>query len=43
MRVGAAGNVVIGTIHADSAYSVWDRVVNDLGVPTTSFKATDLL
>jgi len=43
MRVGAAGNVVMGTIHADSAYSVWDRVVNDLEVPTTSFKATDLV
>jgi type IV secretory pathway ATPase VirB11/archaellum biosynthesis ATPase len=43
MRVGAAGNVVLGTIHADSAYSVWDRVANDLGVPTTSFKATDLV
>jgi type IV secretory pathway ATPase VirB11/archaellum biosynthesis ATPase len=43
MRVGAAGNVVLGTIHADSAYAVWDRVVNDLEVPTTSFKATDLV
>ena len=43
MRVGAAGNVVMGTIHADSAYSVWDRVVNDLEVPTTSFKATDIV
>ena len=43
MRVGAAGNVVMGTIHGDSAYSVWDRVVNDLGVPTTSFKATDIV
>jgi type IV secretory pathway ATPase VirB11/archaellum biosynthesis ATPase len=43
MRVGAAGNVVMGTIHADSAYAVWDRVVNDLGVPSTSFKATDLV
>jgi hypothetical protein len=43
MRIGAAGNVVLGTIHADSAYSVWDRVVNDLEVPTTSFKATDLI
>lgn len=41
MRVGAAGNIVLGTIHGDSAYSVWDRVVNDLQVPTTSFKATD--
>ncbi len=43
MRVGAAGNVVMGTIHGDSAYSVWDRVVNDLEVPTTSFKATDII
>ncbi len=41
MRVGAAGNVVMGTIHGTGAYSVWDRVVNDLGVPSTSFKATD--
>ncbi|MDD3178221.1 MAG: type II/IV secretion system ATPase subunit [Candidatus ainarchaeum sp.] len=43
MRIGAAGNVVMGTIHADSAYAVWDRVVNDLEVPTTSFKATDIV
>ncbi|MFH1695262.1 MAG: ATPase, T2SS/T4P/T4SS family, partial [Candidatus Micrarchaeota archaeon] len=43
MRVGAAGNIVMGTIHGDSAYSVWDRVVNDLDVPSTSFKATDIV
>ncbi len=43
MRIGAAGNIVMGTIHGDSAYSIWDRVVNDLGVPTTSFKATDIV
>ncbi len=43
MRIGAAGNIVIGTVHGDSAYSVWDRVVNDLGVPNTSFKATDIV
>jgi len=43
MRIGAAGNIVIGTIHGDSAYSVWDRVVNDLEVPNTSFKATDIV
>jgi len=43
MRIGAAGNIVIGTVHGESAYSVWDRVVNDLGVPSTSFKATDLV
>ena len=41
MRVGAVGNVVMGTIHGETAYSIWDRIVNDLGVPTTSFKATD--
>ncbi len=43
MRVGAVGNVVMGTIHGESAYSVWDRIVNDLEVPTTSFKATDVV
>jgi Flp pilus assembly CpaF family ATPase len=41
MRVGALANVVAGTIHGSSPYSVFDRVVNDLGVPVTSFKATD--
>ncbi|MFA4960769.1 MAG: type II/IV secretion system ATPase subunit [Candidatus Pacearchaeota archaeon] len=43
MRVGALANVVAGTIHGGSPYSVFDRVVNDLGVPITSFKATDLI
>ncbi len=43
MRVGALANVVAGTIHGDSPYGVFDRVVNDLGVPSTSFKATDLI
>jgi len=41
MRVGALANVVAGTIHGASAYGVFDRVVNDLEVPVTSFKATD--
>jgi hypothetical protein len=36
-------NVVAGTIHGDSPYGVFDRVVNDLGVPRTSFKATDVI
>ncbi|HLC32892.1 MAG TPA: hypothetical protein VJJ82_03635, partial [Candidatus Nanoarchaeia archaeon] len=31
------------TIHGDSPYGVFDRVVNDLGVPRTSFKATDVI
>ncbi len=43
MRIGALANIVAGTIHGDSAYSVFDRVVNDLGVPPTSFKATDII
>jgi len=43
MRVGAMANTVAGTIHGDSPYGVFDRVVNDLQVPRTSFKATDVI
>lgn len=43
MRVGALANIVAGTIHGDSAYGVYDRLVNDLQVPNTSFKATDFI
>jgi len=43
MRVGALANVVAGTIHGASPYGVFDRIVNDLGVPVTSFKATDIV
>jgi len=43
MRVGALANTVAGTIHGDSPYGVYDRVVNDLQVPKTSFKATDII
>ena len=43
MRVGALANVVAGTIHGASPYGVFDRVVNDLEVPVTSFKATDCI
>ncbi|MCK5023302.1 MAG: type II/IV secretion system ATPase subunit [Candidatus Aenigmarchaeota archaeon] len=43
MRIGALSNVVAGTIHGESAYGVYDRVVNDLHVPPTSFKATDII
>ena len=43
MRIGAAANVVAGTIHGDSPYGIYDRVVNDIGVPKTSFKATDIV
>ena len=43
MRIGALANVVAGTIHGADPYSVYDRVVNDLNVPKTSFKATDII
>lgn len=43
MRIGALANVVAGTIHGESAYGVFDRVVNDLGVTKTSFKAIDVI
>ncbi len=43
MRTGALANVVAGTIHGASPYGVYDRVVNDLEVPKTSFKATDII
>ncbi|MEM5853167.1 MAG: type II/IV secretion system ATPase subunit [Candidatus Aenigmatarchaeota archaeon] len=43
MRIGALANLVAGTIHGESAYGVFDRVVNDLKVPPTSFKALDVI
>ncbi len=43
MRVGTAGNSVMGTIHGSTTRDVFDRVVYDLGIPPTSFKATDTL
>jgi len=43
MRIGALAHFVGGTIHGESSYGVYDRVVNDLGVPKTSFKAIDLI
>ncbi|MFB6267038.1 MAG: ATPase, T2SS/T4P/T4SS family [Halodesulfurarchaeum sp.] len=43
MRVGAAGDAVIGTIHGEGYSGVKERVVSDLGVPASSFAVTDLL
>lgn len=43
MRIGALAKTVAGTIHGESAYGLFDRVVNDLDVPPTSFKATDII
>ncbi len=41
MQVGTAGNSVIGTIHGASTRAVFERIVNSLGVPVASFRATD--
>lgn len=41
MQVGTAGNSVIGTIHGASTRAVFERIVNSLGVPAASFRATD--
>lgn len=43
MRIGAAGNSVMGTIHGSSPRDVFDRVVHDLGISPASFKATDAI
>ncbi|MFW6003999.1 MAG: ATPase, T2SS/T4P/T4SS family [Halodesulfurarchaeum sp.] len=43
MRVGAASDTVIGTIHGEGYDGVKERVVADLGVPESSFAVTDLL
>lgn len=41
MRVGAAGNLIMGTIHGSTTRDVYERVVFDIGIPCTSFKAVD--
>lgn len=41
MQVGSAGNSVIGTIHGASTRSVFERIVNSLGVPAAAFRTTD--
>ncbi|AGN02034.1 type IV pilus biogenesis complex ATPase subunit [Salinarchaeum sp. Harcht-Bsk1] len=43
MRVGASGETVLGTIHGDGGEDVRERVVGDVGVPESSFGATDLV
>lgn len=43
MRVGAAGNSVMGTIHGATARDVFERVVHDLRIPPSSFKATEAI
>jgi type IV secretory pathway ATPase VirB11/archaellum biosynthesis ATPase len=43
MRAGTAGSTVLGTFHANSARAVYERVVHDMGIPSKSFKATDII
>ena len=43
MRTGKAGSSIMGTIHGDSAKSVYDRVVHDMGISPEAFMATDFL
>ena len=43
MRTGRAGSSIMGTIHGDSARSVYDRVVHDMGISPDAFSATDIL
>ncbi len=43
MRIGKAGSSIMGTFHGDSARTVFERVVHDLGISPESFMATDIL
>lgn len=43
MRAGTAGSAVLGTIHGNTARAVYERVVHDIGIPPTSFNATDVV
>jgi type IV secretory pathway ATPase VirB11/archaellum biosynthesis ATPase len=43
MRTGKAGSSVLGTIHGDSARSVFDRAIHDLGIHPEAFVATDVV
>jgi len=43
MRTGRAGSSIMGTIHGDSARSVYDRVVHDMKISPDAFSATDIV
>ncbi len=43
MRTGRAGSSIMGTIHGDSAKSVYERVVHDMNISPEAFMATDIL
>ncbi|MBO4568821.1 MAG: Flp pilus assembly complex ATPase component TadA, partial [Candidatus Methanomethylophilaceae archaeon] len=43
MRTGKAGSAIMGTVHGDSARSVYDRMVHDMGIAPEAFMATDVV
>ena len=43
MRTGRAGSSIMGTMHGDSAKSIYERVVHDLGISPEAFMATDFI
>ncbi|MCL2712400.1 MAG: type II/IV secretion system ATPase subunit [Methanomassiliicoccaceae archaeon] len=43
MRTGRAGSSIMGTIHGDSAHSVYERVVHDMNISPEAFAATDIV
>ena len=43
MRAGKAGSSIMGTMHGDSAKSIYDRVVHDMGIVPEAFMATDFI
>ena len=43
MRAGTAGSAVLGTIHGNSSTAVYERIVHDMGIPASSFVATDVV
>lgn len=43
MRTGRAGSSIMGTIHGDSAKSVFERVVHDMNISPEAFMATDII
>ena len=43
MRTGKAGSSIMGTIHGDSARSVYERVVHDLNIAPEAFMSTDII
>lgn len=43
MRTGRAGSSIMGTIHGDSAKTVFERVVHDMGISPESFMSTEVI